>query len=105
MRAREILQEDYNDNLQADLNNLLVGAKGNGATQLKTQDLVSQLYGMGYSVDVNSILTLLSQNPLVTDATTMMITMAPPEGQEGMGTQQDNADQVSDMAQKATKIG
>jgi hypothetical protein len=47
----------------------------------------------------------LSQNPLVTDATTMMITMAPPEGQEGMGTQQDNADQVSDMAQKATKIG
>jgi len=105
MRAREILQEDYNANLQADLNNLLVGAKGSGATQIKTEDLVNQMYGMGYSVDANSIMALLSQNPLVAQATPMMINLSPPEGSEAVGSGQDSAAQVSDMAQSATKIG
>jgi len=108
MRAREILQEDYNQSLQSDLNNLLVAAKANGVQQLKTQDIVDQLYGMGYSVDINSIMSLLSNNPTIMNATPEMITMTSPEGASGAAagtSDQDSASRVSDMAAKATKIG
>jgi hypothetical protein len=105
MRAREILQEDYNQSLQSDLNNLLVGAKGNGVQQLKTQDIVDQLYGLGYSVNTNSIMSLLSNNPTIMNATPEMITMTSPEGASGAGTgDQDSAAIVRDMAAKATKL-
>ena len=108
MRAREILQEDYNQSLQSDLNNLLVAAKGNGLQQIKTQDIVDQLYGMGYSVDVNSIMSLLSNNPTIMNATPEMIAMTAPEGATGDagGTgDQDSASRVRDMAAQATKLG
>ena len=105
MRARELL-EDYNQSLESDLNNLLIAAKGNGVQQLKTQDIVDQLYGMGYSVDKNSVMSLLQNNPAVMNATPEMINMTAPEGGAGGGTSdQDSASRVSDMAAKATKLG
>jgi len=107
MRAREILEENYNQSLESDLNNLLIGAKGSGAQEIETQDLVIQLQGMGYAVDENSIMTLLSRNPAVLNATPTMVRMTGPEGTEqgGGDPSQDTAAKVSDMASKATKIG
>jgi hypothetical protein len=79
MRARELL-EDYNQSLESDLENLLIAAKGNGIQEVQTQDIVDQLYKMGYSVDVNSIMMLLSNSPTVMNATPEMITLTAPEG-------------------------
>lgn len=107
MRAREILQEDYNASLEADLNNLLIGAKGSGATQLQTQQVVNELQNMGYSVSPASLMHLLQKNPNVLNATPTMLTLKTAEtvadgsGQSG----QENAAKVGDMAQSATKIG
>ena len=105
MRAKEILYEDYNQRLDSDLNNLLIGAKGNGAQDINTQDLANQLQAMGYSVDPASLMGLLQNNPSVTSATPDSITLAGPEGAPDAGQTQDNAARVSDMASKATKIG
>jgi len=107
MRAREILDENYNQSLETDLGNLIIGAKGSGAEEINTQDLVVQLQGMGYSVDVNSIMGLLSRNPSVLNATPTMIRFTPPEGVSAAGGKptKDSAAQVSDMAQSATNIG
>lgn len=107
MRAREILEENYNQSLESDLDNLLVGAKGAGAQEVNTRDLVIQLRGMGYSVDENSIMSLLARNPIVLNATPSLVKFAPPEGvMPGSGeSDQDNSARVDDMAQKATKIG
>lgn len=107
MRAREILEENYNQSLESDLQNLLVGAKGAGAQEINTEDLVLQLSGMGYSVDANSIMSLLARNPMVLNATPASVKFTPPEGvNPGQGASgQDNAARVGDMAQKATKIG
>jgi hypothetical protein len=106
MRAREILQEDYNESLESDLNNLLIGAKGAGAQEIKTQDLVTQLQGMGYSVTDNSLMLLLSRNPAVLNATPTFVRLADPEGAAFSGSDpaQDTAARVGDMAQKATKL-
>ncbi len=105
MRAKEILYEDYSQRLDSDLNNLLIGAKGNGAQDINTQDLANQLQGMGYSVDTNSLMTMLQNNPIVMNATPESITLTGPENSTGGGQTQDNAARVSDMASKATKIG
>lgn len=107
MRARELLQEDYNQSLESDLNNLLVAAKGNGVQQLSTQDVVTQLYGMGYSVDNNNIMSLLSTNPVVMSSTPEMITLVNQDkvSQEPVAGTKDSAARVSDMAKKATNIG
>lgn len=107
MRAREILEEDYNQNLETDLGNLLVGARAAGAQEINTQDVVSHLENMGYAVNVNSIMGILSRSPLVLNATPTMIRFTPPEGdfaQQNPSTK-DSAAQVSDMAQQATNIG
>lgn len=104
MRIREILQEDYNEQLLSDLNNLLVGAKGSGDNQIITRNLVKQLYDMGYSVDQNSIMPLLSQCPVVTTATPQSITLSAPEGASGEGgPEEDSATKVADMARQASE--
>lgn len=105
MRAREILEENYDQSLQSDLENLLVGAKGAGAQEIRTQDLVDQLAGMGYTVNNNSIMTLLSANPIVLNATGDMIQLTRPESSQGSAAEvDDSAARVKDMAAKATKI-
>lgn len=105
MRAKEILYEDYNQRLESDLNNLLIGAKAASAQDINTQDLANQLQRMGYSVDVNSLMSLLQNNPSVTNATPDSITLAGPEGAPTPGETQDSASHVKDMAQKASTLG
>lgn len=106
MRAREILQEDYNANLEADLNNLLIGAKGSGASVLNTQDVANELQNMGYSVNTSSLMHLLQKNASVLNATPTQLTLKTADTDtEGGGINgQDNAAKVGDMAQSATKI-
>lgn len=104
MRAKEILYEDYNQRLDSDLNNLLIGAKGNGAQDINTQDLANQLQQMGYAVDPNSLMTLLQNNPSVTNVTPDSITLAGPEG-AAQGQEDDSASHVKDMAQSASSLG
>ena len=106
MRAIEILLEDYNTSLESDLNNLIVAAKSSGATKLNTQDLVKQLYGMGYSVNANNILSLLNSNPAVSNATPEIVQLTPANAQPAAaGAGQDSAARVSDMAAKASSLG
>lgn len=120
MRAREFLQEDYNENLESDLNNILVGAKGSGSTNINTRDVVNQLYGMGYSVNINSIMPLLSNNPVVLNATPKIIKLTEPDGASAeddiendididsdaesvADKEEENTDHVSDMAQTTAR--
>lgn len=107
MRAREILQEDdsYNQSLESDLNNLLVGAKASGATSINTNELAQQLYNMGYAVDSNSVLSLLNNNPTILNATPDETTLTPAAGSAPAAGEEDSAAHVSDMAQKANSIG
>jgi hypothetical protein len=104
MRAREILQENYNQSLESDLTNLLVGAKGSGMADINTADLVDQLYNMGYAVNINNILSLLDNNPVVMNATPEMVKLTPEENDiDSDNNEVDSAERVKDMAQKASE--
>ncbi len=103
MRARE-LYEDYNQSLQSDLSDILLNAKGSGASQVQTAQVAQQLQGMGYAVTPESLTMLLSGIPGVSNATPEMITLSSEQPGEGAGNTQDSASQVSDMAQSATDL-
>ena len=106
MRARELLDEDYNQSLESDLNNLLISVKGNGITEIPTQKLADKLQASGYSVTPDSLMILLQDNPIVANVTPESISLLRPEaGASEAGQTQDSASKVSDLAQKATKIG
>ncbi len=106
MRARELLDEDYNQNLESDLNNLLINVKGNNVTDIPMQTLVDKLQSSGYSVSPDSLSLLLQNNPIVANVTPDSVQLTPPESAAPQGgPTQDNASKVSDMAAKATKIG
>lgn len=105
MRANEFLFEDYSQRLESDINNMLISVKANGGQQVPTEQLVSQLQSMGYSVDVNSLMSVLGANPSVMNATPDSITLTGPENASSAGQTQDSASRVSDMAASAVKIG
>ncbi len=105
MRAKEFLFEDYNQRLDSDLTNLLIGAKGNGATNIDPVALANELQNMGYSVDEISIMALLQNNPNVSNASPDGITLTGGEDAGGGEQGEDSASRVSDMAQDATDLG
>lgn len=106
MRAREILDENYNQSLESDLTNLIIGAKGSGASEVSTRALVLQLQNMGYAVDENSLQMLLSDNPAVMSSTEDTVTFNEPGAsapEEDPG--EDSAEKVKAMAADASKLG
>lgn len=106
MRAREILDENYNQSLESDLTNLIIVAKGTGASQIRTPDLVAQLQNMGYAVDENSLMMLLGDNPAVMSSTPEVVSLNSPDaGAEEEDPTADSAEKVQDMAADASKIG
>lgn len=104
MRLTEILREDYSENLDSDLTNLLVNLKSRGATEIKIMDLVRQLRGMGYvSVDQNSIRPLLQANPVVMGIDNTNVTLKTSETVGG-NESENSAEQVKKLAKKASRI-
>lgn len=106
MRAREILEKDYNQSLNTSVNDLLVAAKASGARKINTASLVSQLRAMGYAVDQDSIVELLGQTPVAVNANPTDVGLSDDSVDTGdSDPTADSAAKVSDMAAKATKIG
>lgn len=104
MRAREILDEDYNQNLESDLTNILVSVKGNNINRIPTAKLVDKMQQSGYSVTADSLIQLLQDNPVVSNASQDYIVLNPSETSVSGEDTEDSAEQVSDMAQAATNV-
>lgn len=104
MRLKEFLYEDYNQQLSGDLDNILVGAKAAGIEDINPEAVVRELQRMGYSVDVDSLIALLQNNPIVQNASPSGISLTAAETST-TDTDQDSANQVDQMAQQAAQKG
>ena len=105
MRAYEILCEDnYVDEIDSALTDLLSSAKAQGVDKISTLKLVQALADMGYNVNIDSIMDVLSGNPFVQSATKDVVDL---KGQDDAGVSGDqaaadqNKEAVSQMAQSA----
>jgi len=101
MKIVELLVENYTEQLRSDLDNLIVAAKARGITNISTNELVAQMQKMGYDVNPNSLMTVISDNPSISTATPQDVQLVPPDdaGITG-GTMQDTKSQVSQLARK-----
>lgn len=104
MRLKELLHEDYNQQLSSDLNNILVGAKAAGLEDVNTGAVVRNLQRMGYSVDIDSLVVLLQDNPIVQSVSPTGIRLTAGET-SSIDDVEDSAEQVDQMAQKAAQKG
>lgn len=69
MRLNQLIKEtSYMENLKDDVINLLIISSSVGMNKIKTKYLVKDLVNMGYEVDNNTILSLLNDIDIVTDA-------------------------------------
>ena len=102
MRIVELLVENYTQDMESDLDNLIVAAKARGINQLKTSELVTQMVQLGYDINPNSLMTIISNNPAIQTATPMDIQLVPPDdaGVSGADDAEQTQDKVAQMARK-----
>jgi len=108
MKIREILWEDYNIQLSTDIDDLLVAAKAHNVGEIPTSDMLKYLQSAGYSIDIDSLLGLLQNNPVVQNATTEIVTIFEPESTQfdnEANNGEDSEQQVDKMAQTAAAKG
>lgn len=102
MRAVEFIFESYyTSELKSDLEDILVANKANGSNMVSTSHVVNVLVNMGYSVTVDSLLSLLAQDPMVFKADEEHIYFEEPDKKER--SPEDNKKVVQQLASKAAK--
>lgn len=105
MRVKELLHENYTDAMANDLMDLLTFAKGAGKSQVDTDTIVRTMDQMGYSVTPESVVELLSGNPVVTNATPESIHLAAENPSSSSDATDNSAEKVAGMAANAIKKG
>ncbi len=105
MRAKEFLSENYEGDLMSELNNLLVAAKGAGASAIKTQDLVNSLRQNGFSASPESIEDLLTNNQMNVSVTPEEITFIDNQSNNNNMDSEESAQKVKDLAQRSMEKG
>lgn len=78
-----MLLEDYNEDMKTQVMSSLLSIKANKGDNIPTKMLVKQLNDLGYSCTIDSIVSLLSDMPMVTDVNAQMITLGDGDDQFG----------------------
>jgi len=100
MRIRELLNENYVEQVVSDTNTLIATLKSQGKTQISTESLVAQLMKMGHNVNVHSIMSVLEQCPFVTSFTPTTIEL---ETEQDYEMNNDNASDSEETIEKMAR--
>lgn len=106
MRARELFESDYNDDLRSEIITLLTAISAEGIKEVDTQNLLLDLEAQGFAVDSESLLELLNTIEIVSTATKEKISIATSDADMMMGADaaEIEQDRVDNMAtDQATK--
>src|SRR6056297_1482697 len=106
MRAHELFDSDYNEDLRSEVITLLTAVSAEGIDQVKTQNLLIDLENQGYAVDEQSLLELLNTREVVATANSDKIEIATSDadvmvGQDADEIEQDRVDNLA--TNQATK--
>jgi len=107
MRAREILTEGEQPEIQTDLEDLLIAAKANDLEDIDVEELVDQLNNMGHAVTADSLVDTMNNLELdfIDNVTLNTITLkshtAEPSDHDGDENEWDDSPDSEDLAKKA----
>lgn len=102
MRASELFETDYNDDLHSEVINLLAAISAEGIDEVDTQNLLNDLSQQGYAVDEQSLLELLDGLDIVSTASADSIQISTSDTDAMVGDEADEieADRVDKLAKK-----
>lgn len=102
MRARELFESDYNEDLRSEIITLLITVSAEGIDQVDTQNLLNDLEQQGYAVDIESLLELLNTLEIVATASadTIEIATSDAAAMVGQDAEEIGQDHVDNMATK-----
>jgi hypothetical protein len=106
MRAYELFERDYNEDLRSEVITLLTAVSAEGIDEVDTQNLLLDLESQGYAVDTESLLDLLNTLEIVSNATGDTITIATSDADMmvGQDAEEIGQDRVDNLAtNQATK--
>lgn len=100
MRAFELFESDYNDDLRSEVITLLTAVSAEGIDEVNMQNLLLDLESQGYAVDVQSLLDLLSTMEIVVTANKDKIQIATSDEamMVGDGSEEIAQDRVDNLA-------
>lgn len=106
MRAYELFESDYTEDLRSEIITLLTAVSAEGVTEVDMQNLLNDLEQQGYAVDEQSLLDILSTIEIVATASADKIEIATSDADMMVGADADEIkqDRVDNMAtNQATK--
>lgn len=106
MRAFELFDSDYNEDLRSEVITLLTAVSAEGIDEIQTQNLLRDLEQQGFAVDEETLLDILSTIEIVSTATGDTISIATSDADAMVGDGSDEVEQgrVDDLAtDQATK--
>lgn len=106
MRAYELFESDYNEDLRSEVITLLTAVSAEGVNEVNTNNLLLDLEAQGYAVDEQSLLELLNTLEIVAQATpeTIQISTSDADMMVGDDAEEVAADRVDNLAtDQATK--
>ena len=109
MKILEVVmtEDDYSQNLEDDITNLLVAISAEGIGEVDMDQLKTDLQNMGYTIDTKSLFNIVSNLPVVSNASYNKIELVTDVDTSGEDPAQDTEDDdqktVDDLADKQVK--
>jgi hypothetical protein len=106
MRYRELVEMNYSENLRDEIITLLAMVRSDGITEISTANLLKDLTGMGYAINIDGLLMILDDIEIVSTASkeTISISTSDTNMMVGDDAEEIEADKVDSLATKnATK--
>jgi imidazole glycerol phosphate synthase subunit HisF len=109
MKILEVVmtEDDYSQNLEDDITNLLVAISAEGIGEVDMDQLKTDLQNMGYTIDTKSLFNIVSNLPVVSNASYNKIELVTDVDTTGDDPAQDTEDDdqktVDDLADKQVK--
>ena len=109
MKILEVVmtEDDYSQNLEDDITNLLVAISAEGIGEVDMDQLKTDLQNMGYTIDTRSLFNIVSNLPVVSNASYNKIELVTDVDTTGDDPAQDTEDDdqktVDDLADKQVK--
>jgi hypothetical protein len=109
MKILEVVmtEDDYSQNLEDDITNLLVAISAEGIAEVDMDQLKTDLQNMGYTIDTKSLFNIVSNLPVVSNASYNKIELVTDVDTSGDDPAQDTEDDdqktVDDLADKQVK--
>lgn len=103
MRLKQLVESNYKKDLEDSIVTLLLTVNSEGLDTVDTDQLILDLQQQGFSINKNSLFTILNQLPIVASANDDTISIRPSGDRPSDQPQGSQSSQVTKQAQKQAK--